>query len=175
MCTYPPGVKDHTQFDGLQNLELKTQKNKLKVDEIFFSPRSMYKADCYHCYKPDSLNDSTKWRKYGVEGFRKAFNQKMLENVETYKYDKYWNNNNVDPKVLKTLTSSERKMRRVLRKSYGFRYTKMIPGYYARSNNVSSLNLTACIKKCIQKKNLNLPNIVVKVEGFSSVVLAIIR
>ena len=75
----------------------------------------------------------------------------MLDNVETYKYDKYWNNN-VDPKVLKTLTSNERKMRKVLRKSYGFRYTKMIPGYYARSNNVSSLNLTACIKKCIQKE-----------------------
>ena len=28
----------------------------------------------------------------------------------------------------------------------------MIPGYYARSNNVSSLNLTACIKKCIKKE-----------------------
>ena len=64
MCTYPPGHEDNTWFDGLDNIELKSQDNIFKADDIFFSIEHIYEGYDYHCLKPDSHKDPTKWRYY---------------------------------------------------------------------------------------------------------------
>ena len=153
MCTNPPGNQDDTVFDINSTLELKTQKNELTANEIFFSENSIYKSDDYYCLKPDSHEDPKRWRRYDIIGYRKAFNKKMLDNTATFKYDKYLYNW-VDPKVFKAFTRKEKKGKEIWRKTYGFHFTKMIPGReFLTQSNVTSLNMTSCIRKCVKMEN----------------------
>ena len=71
-----------------------------------------------------------------MESYRSAFDLKTLKKVRTFKYDKYLYNF-VDPKVFKSFTKSEKYGKKHWKKSYGFQYTKMIPG-----NNDVFLNAT---------------------------------
>lgn len=152
MCTYSPGYKANTFFDMEQKIELKTQENEQRADEIFFSDQHLYKTDDYRCLKPESHEDPEKWHTYEVKGFREAFNKEQLENTRTYKYDKYLYNWE-DPKIFKAFTKNEKKARNIWKKSYKFHYTGMIPGGDANSNlsaNTSWTNMTKCVKKCIK-------------------------
>ena len=145
MCTHEPGG-EHTDFDEFHEIKLETQKNKIMAKDIYFKDEYIYKNDDYHCIKPDSHDDPEKWRKYEVDAFRKAFNQEMLDDAETFKYDKYLYNF-VDPEVFKAFTRKEEKGSKIWGKSYGHYYNRMIPGYIAHQ---TPLNLTRCIKKCIE-------------------------
>ena len=146
MCTYPPGGKDSTEFIELKKTELKTQKNNLTAKDLFFSRKHIYKNDDYYCLKPFSHKDPKKWRRYNMEEFRRASNLNQLDKVKTYKYD---NNlyNFVDPKVFKAFTSSNRKSRKVWKRTYGFQYTSMIPGFHHFETN-KTVDATNCLKKC---------------------------
>ena len=67
MCTYKPGRKDDTYFDGLTKLELRSQTNKIKANEIFFSDNYIYKTDDYHslnqtAMKTPTNGENTKWK-----------------------------------------------------------------------------------------------------------------
>ena len=152
MCTYPPGDRDDTIFDIEHKLELKNQKNKLTADGIFFSDQPVHLSDDYHCVKPDSHEDPKKWHKYEAVGFRKAFNKKMLENVKTFKYDKYLYNF-YDPKIFSTFTKRGKKASKIRKKSFHFHYMQSVPGDESSqhiSSNGSWTNMTKCVKKCIK-------------------------
>ena len=45
------------------------------------------------------------------------------------------------------VTTNEKNGKRIMEKSFGHHYTKIIPGYQGGKD---LLNLTACIKKCIK-------------------------
>ena len=130
MCTKPPGGKDFTEFGGLANLKLKSQKNTLRANDLFFSNEHIYKNDDYHCLKPDSHKNKQKWRKYDMEKYRQAYNQETLEKVPTFKYDNMLYNF-VNPKVFKSFTKNEKRGRRIWKRTYGYSYTHQIPGYKA--------------------------------------------
>jgi hypothetical protein len=80
-----------------------------------------------------------------MEKYREAYNEGMLENVHTFKYDNMLYNF-VDPKVFKAFTASEKHGRTIWKKTYGFHYTKQIPGY----NDYTYRNLYTCSKNCIK-------------------------
>ena len=119
--------------------------------DIFNSDKFIYKSDDYHCLKPNSHKDPTKWHKYDAPGYRKAFNKEMLENVKTFKYDKNLYNF-ADPEVFKTFTMDEKKAKKNWKKTYRFQYTSKIPAYDSERSFDSS-NITRCIKKCINMEN----------------------
>jgi hypothetical protein len=127
----------------MKKLELKDQKNKEKAYETFLSGQT-------YCLKPYSHEDPQKWRKYEMDSYRQAYDLKTLKNVRTFKYDKYYNF--VDPKVFKLFTKNEMNVRRIMKKSYRHYFTKSIPGYHGGNY---SLNVTACIKKCITMEKSN--------------------
>ena len=72
-----------------------------------------------------------------------------MERVTTFKY-----NNNLynfaDPQVFKSFTRSEKHGQRTWRKTYGFQFTKQIPGFKATNK---TLDATSCLKKCIKMEN----------------------
>jgi hypothetical protein len=79
MCTMPPGGKEYTEFDGLEDLKLVSQKNVLKANDLFFSTEHIYKDDDYHCLKPDSHKKKEKWRKYDMDKPKVLKHWKMLK------------------------------------------------------------------------------------------------
>jgi hypothetical protein len=153
MCTMPPGGKEYTEFDGLEDLKLESQKNVLKANDLFFSTEHIYKDDDYHCLKPDSHKKKEKWRKYEMEKYKEAYSPETLESVPTFKYDNKLYNF-VDPEVFKSFTKNERSGRKNWRKTYGFYYTKQIPGFYAGKYN-ETLVAYKCLKKCTEMENSN--------------------
>ena len=70
-----------------------------------------------------------------MHDYRKASNEKELENVDRFKYDNNFFNWK-DPKVLKYFTKSTKSLKKAWKKTYGFPYA--FPG-----NNV-----TMCWRKC---------------------------
>ena len=148
MCTYSPGDMENTSFDIEHKIELKDQKNKVTADELFFSDKTVYMADDYHCVKPDSHEDPKKWHIYEAAGFRKVFNKEMLENVKSFKYDKYLYNL-VNPKIFDAFTKRGKEARKIRTKSWQSPYVLSIPGVES-SNYGSWTNMTKCIKKCIK-------------------------
>ena len=141
-----PGGKDHTEFDGIEELRLKSQKNVFKANDLFFSNSHIYKSEDYHCLKQYSHKNNKKWRKYDMAKYREAYNEKMLKSVRTFKYDNMLYNF-VDPKVFKAFTENEKNGRKMWKKIYGFHYTRQLPGYN------DFVNLYACYKKCIKMEN----------------------
>ena len=168
MCTKPPGTKKDTDFDLGHKVEIKDQKKEITANELFFSDEHIYKKPDYYCLKPDSHEDPEKWHRYEAAGFRKAFSKEMLENTKTFKYDKYLNNFE-DPKVLAAFTKSDKRARKILKKSYNFHYSKMIPGFKSTSylpSNENWTNLTKCVKKCIEMENSRFAKKCYKDKGY---------
>ena len=151
MCTTPPGGIDHTTFDSASDIMLKTHNNTISAGEIFFSTNYIYKNPDYFCLKPYSNKDPKKWHKYELEGFRKASDKDQLKKVRTFKYDNNLNNF-VDPKVLKTFTKSEKIGRKIWRDTYGYQFTRQVPGYYSFKEN-KTVDLSPCLKKCVKFEN----------------------
>jgi len=144
MCTYKSGNKIVTHFDNVHK--------DFKARELFFSDKHLYKSPDYYCLKPNSHEDPKKWHRYEAAGFRKAFNKEMLENTQTFKYDKYLYNFE-DPKILAAFTKNDKEARKIARKSYNFHYTAMIPGLHSTSYSPSKdnfFNMTKCVKECIK-------------------------
>jgi len=145
MCTYPPGGKENTKFEGDKEIKLQTQKYVTDAAELFYSKEHVYKNNDYYCLKPKSNKDPKKWRRYEMEAFRKASTSEELKKVKTFKYDNNLNNF-VDPKVFKAITN-RRKGKKIWKKSYGFHFTKQIPGYFSSKAN-ETLDITACMNEC---------------------------
>ena len=122
-ATVCPGGKGHTEFDGIDELKLKSQKNVLKANDLFFSNSHIHKSDDYHCLKPNSHKNNQKWHKYDISKYREAYNEQMLKNVPSFKYDNMLYNF-VDPKVFKAFTENEKYGRKIWKKTYGFQYIK---------------------------------------------------
>ena len=168
MCTYEPGGRDNTIFDIDHDIELKDQKIQIKANHIFFNDHHIFKAGDYRCLKPESDEDPEKWHTYEVEGFRQAYNNEMLENTTTFKYDNYLYNF-VDPKVFEAFTKNEKKGRKIWKKSYSFQYTRMAPGGGSTpyvSHNDSWTDFTKCIKKCIKMEKSSFAKNCVKDGGY---------
>ena len=163
MCTTPPGGVDHTVFDGVSDIKLETQNNTISAGDLFFSTNYIYKNDDYYCLKPNSHKNPKKWHRYELEGFRKASDKNQLEKVRTFKYDNYLNNF-VDPKVFKMMTKSEKKGRKIWKNTYGYQYTKQIPGYYSFKVNKTS-DMTPCLRKCAKFENSNFAKACKKKNG----------
>ena len=151
MCTQYPGGKDDTTFDMDYNIELRNQDKKILANAIFYSNNHIYKNDDYHCLKPNSHKDPKQWHKYDAIGYRKAYNQTMLDNTISFKYDNNLHNF-ADPKVLKAFTKSEKEGRKIFKKSYKYHYTAMIQGdHYFGMTNYQNLSRHYDLKKCIKK------------------------
>ena len=82
-----------------------------------------------------------------MPAFRAAYNKEMMEKVDTYKFDKYFNNW-IDPRVLRKFTSkSTKKNEKLWKKTYKFRYTRQIKKY---GDDIATINYkkNACRKDC---------------------------
>ena len=167
MCTKLPGGKANTVFDGLDELKLESETNFLRANDLFFSNEWIYKNDDYHCIKPDSHKNNLKWRKYDMEKYREAYTSEMLRNVPTFKYDNMLYNF-VDPKVFKSFIENEKQGRKIWRKTYGFYYTKRIPGYnaYKGNNSLYTIDATPCLKKCRKMENSKFARLCRKDGGY---------
>jgi hypothetical protein len=122
-------------------MELKDQQYDKSASELFLSLQHMYKDWDYRCLVPDSHRDPAKWRTYDMHGYRVAFNKKTLDQVETFKFDKYFNNW-MDPKVFKAFA---RKPAKYWKKGYGFPYVK------TRQHSTGSIEQSSavqCWEKC---------------------------
>ena len=149
MCTYPPGGEDNTVFEGLNNLKLENQQNKMRADDVFFSDEVIHKSDDYRCLEPYSHTDPKKWHTYEMNAYRKAFTSKTLKSVRSFKHDNYHFNFD-DPEVFKSFTNSEKDARKYFKRSYGIEYIKIIPGY---GEDKQTVNVAACKKECIKLEN----------------------
>ena len=144
MCTYPPGGRDNTVFDGLHDLKLEDQqKNVIGANDIFFSEELIFRSDDYRCLKPNSHKDPKKWHAYDMKAYRTAFSSKTLKNVSSIKHDNNMFNFD-DPKVFKSFTKSEKYAKKYWRNTYGLYYIKTIPGH---GEDQKGANVTACTKK----------------------------
>jgi len=145
MCTMPPdrfmyekGDFDKTRFEDKEK-ELDDNTNKKSASEKFNSVATIYKSTDYRCLKPYSHKDPTKWRKYDMHAFRRAFDNYSLSKVDSFKYD---NNffNWIDPNVMKQFVSKSYK--KVWRETYGFHNT------FAASDELNREEMVPCFKKC---------------------------
>ena len=102
-------------------IQLKDQKNQQMASELFLSLQHMYKKWDYRCLVPYSHPDPGKWHTYDMHRYRTAFSKKMLKKVDTFKYDKNFNNW-IDPDVMREFTKSTRSLKTAWKKSYSFPY-----------------------------------------------------
>ena len=168
MCTYPPGGLESTVFDGLNGLNLNSQKNKIQANDIFFSNGMIYKSEDYRCLKPYSHEDPNKWHTYDMEAYRKSFSPKTLDNVHSFKYDNNLHNF-VDPMVLKKFTRSKKDSEANWKRSYGYHYVKNIPGFHFKKSifGVSlNINATSCVNKCNAIENSRFAQLCAQEGGY---------
>ena len=152
MCTHP-SPPDPTGFAGLTNtafdtpaLELKDQKKKVMASELFSSPQHIYKSWDYRCLVPYSHKDPEKWRTYDMHGYRAASNQKMLDKVDTFKFEVLFNNW-INPKVLAKYTKRPRK---AWKRAYGFPYTTPV---HWNETDIDSADASPCWWRCAKLVN----------------------
>jgi len=153
MCTFPPGDMKDTVYDGIENQNAVNQKekNQLLASDIFFSNVFYYVYD-YRCIKPYSHPDPEKWHTWEVEGFRAASSEKMLENVQSFPYNKYMYNL-ADPKILEFASKNEKNARKFWKKGHGVNYVKRMPYINSTEGFPIFVNMLKCIKKCIKIEN----------------------
>ena len=123
-------------------LELKDQKNTVTAGDLFNNVQSMFVWD-YRCLVPYSHKNPNKWKTYEMHDYRKASNEKELENVDRFKYDNNFFNWK-DPKVLKYFTKSTKSLKKAWKKTYGLPYAFPY-------GNVTKMGLPSkfqCWRKC---------------------------
>ena len=82
-----------------------------------------------------------------MPAFRAAYNREMMEKVDTYEFDKYFNNW-IDPQVLKKFSSkSTKKNEKLWKNTYKIRHTKQIR---TDGNHLAKINYkkNVCRKDC---------------------------
>jgi hypothetical protein len=121
-------------------MELKDQQYEKSASELFLSLQHIYKDWDYRCLVPDSHKDPVKWRTYDMHGYRVAFDKKTLDEVATFKFDKYFNNW-IDPNVFKAFTRNPAKY---WKKGHGFPYVKK----QRRPKENRGTSSVDCWKKC---------------------------
>ena len=85
-----------------------------------------------------------------MEKYREAYNEDMLKNVHTFKYDNMLYNF-VDPKVFEAFTQNKKDGRKNWKKSYGYHYVKHIPAKFV--GNTWQIDYYACTGKCLIMEN----------------------
>ena len=114
--------------------------------DLYRSVEKIYKKDDYRCLKPYSHKDPKKWHTYDMHAYRRAFNDKTLQNVDSFKYDNDFNNW-IDPSVFDKYTSDIETIRSVWNKSYGFNNTYLAT---VTRNETEVLLEPDCLEKCAE-------------------------
>ena len=129
--------------------------------DLYRSVEKIYKKDDYRCLKPYSHKDPKKWHTYDMHAYRRAFDDKTLQNVDSFKYDNDFNNW-IDPSVFDKYTSDIETIRNVWNKSYGFNNTFLT----AVMKSETDWNFgTDCLEKCAQLVKFQESNIEPEVLG----------
>ena len=148
MCTKAPGGLNQTTFLKMPLVKLKTQRNKQSAIDIFLSEETLYKKQDYFCLKPDDKRSASLWERYDPDQFRTAYNQKMLDQAKTHKYNRFLYNFE-DPRVLKSFTAPRKSSKR-WKSTYGFQYSYFIPNPYETIPGRKMHDVTTCILKCLK-------------------------
>ena len=186
MCTYPPS-NNPTGISGLVNtiydtpaLELKDQKKEVMASELFSSLQHIFKSWDYRCLVPYSHKDPEKWRTYDMHGYRAASNQKMLDKVDTFKFEVLFNNW-INPKVLAKYAKHPRK---AWKRAYGFPYTTPVNW---NGTDINTADASPCWWRCAKLVNpvslivfcptfcKRLPSHTVHVQACSRITLLFVR
>ena len=117
--------------------------------DLYRSVDTIYKKDDYRCLKPYSHKDPKKWHTYDMHAYRRAFNNKTLQNVDSFKYDNDFNNW-IDPSVFDKYTSDIHTIRSVWNKSYGFNNTFIAA---VMKNETEFYLKPDCLEKCAELVN----------------------
>ena len=116
------------------------------AEDLYRSLETIYKKEDYRCLKPYSHKDPKKWHTYDMHAYRRAFDYKTLQNVDSFKYDNDFNNW-IDPSVFDKYTSDIETIRRVWNKSYGFNNTYLTK---VMTNETEFFLKPDCLKKCTE-------------------------
>ena len=91
-----------------------------------------------------------------MPAFRDAYNKEMMDQVETYKYDKYFNNW-INPKVLEKFTSKNaKKNKKMWEKSYGLKNCGQLKEYgrFHTAQNPSKKNWKKICYKAVSSLSI---------------------
>jgi hypothetical protein len=80
-----------------------------------------------------------------MHGYRRAFSDRSLNMVDSFKYDNNFNNW-IDPKVLKKFTSNIESITKSWKESYGFEFTNLL-GWDGKNHNKQT-GYSKCWLKC---------------------------
>ena len=125
-------------------IQLKDQKNQQMASELYLSLQHLYKKPDYRCLVPYSHPDPEKWHTYDMHRYRTAFKKELLRKVDTFKFDKNFNNW-IDPDVMREFTKSTKNLKTVWKDSYSFPY---VTGVQWNGKDINTGDPRPCWRQC---------------------------
>jgi len=118
ICTLP------TSSGSVSEFALQDNKTGQTGVQMYIRKDSIYKDHDYRCLKPFSHKKPERWQTYEMHQFREAANEKKLAKVNSFKYDKNFNNW-IDMDVLKEYTKNT--FGKAWKQSYGLENVRSLP------------------------------------------------